>query len=119
SRDWSSDVCSSDLIDMDGAVERAMYRIAAQQAGALDQVVLGALAHDDGTQAQAVAATGLLDQDARQQAADAAKAVEHYVGALVARGGGALAGDFGQLLTDELVQGAAIAFGLELAHQLA
>jgi len=37
----------------------------------------------------------------------------------VARGGGALAGDFGQLLTHELVQGAAIAFGLELAHQLA
>jgi len=53
-------------IDMDGAVERAMYRITAQQAGTLDQVVLGALAHDDGPQAQAIAATGLLDQDARQ-----------------------------------------------------
>src|SRR5690606_40472399 len=48
------------------------------------QIVVSSLAHNDGTQAQAVAATGLFDQDAGQQATDTAKAVEHHVGALVA-----------------------------------
>src|SRR5690606_31603376 len=52
-------------------------RVAAQQRSALDDVIIRALADHDGTQAQAVAAT--LDENASQQAADAAKAVEHYV----------------------------------------
>jgi hypothetical protein len=46
------------FINGDGAVERAMNRVTTQQAGALDQVVLGAFADDDGAQTQAVAATG-------------------------------------------------------------
>ena len=70
------------LIDGDGAIERTMHRVATQQAGTLDQVIAGALAHDDGTQTQAVATTGFLDQDARQQTADTTEAIENHVGAL-------------------------------------
>src|SRR5690606_8198537 len=106
-------------VDMDGAVERTMYRIAAQQAGALDQVIVGALAHDDGAQAQAVAATGLLDQDTCQQATNTAEAVEHHVSAFVTGSGGALVRHFGELFANELLECTAIAFGLELAYQLA
>ena len=58
-----------------------MHRVAAQQARALDDVVVRALAHDDGAQAQALAATGVFDQDAGQQPPDAAEAVQHNVGA--------------------------------------
>ena len=67
------------LVDGDGAVEGAVHRVAAQQAGALDQVVVAALAHHDGAQPQLFAAAGVLDQDAGQQAADAAEAVEHDI----------------------------------------
>ena len=65
------------LINGDRAFEAAVDRVAAQQRSALDDVIIRALADHDGTQAQAVAAT--LDENASQQAADAAKAVEHYV----------------------------------------
>ena len=106
------------FIDGDGAVERTMHRVATQQAGALGQVVLGALAHHDGAQAQAVAATGLLDQDTRQQATDTTEAVQHYVSAL-ARRGVLLAHDIGQLFANELFGGAAIALGFEFDSQLA
>uniref|UniRef100_A0A0N4ZIW0 NAD-specific glutamate dehydrogenase n=1 Tax=Parastrongyloides trichosuri TaxID=131310 RepID=A0A0N4ZIW0_PARTI len=67
------------FVDGDGAIERTVHRVATQQAGTLDQVVLGALAHNDGTQAQAVAAARVIDDDAGEQAADAAEAVEHDV----------------------------------------
>ena len=64
----------------DGAVERTMHGITAQQAGTLFQVVFGAaLTNHDGTKAQVVTATGLLDQDAGQQTADTAKAVKDNV----------------------------------------
>ncbi|MNZ78869.1 hypothetical protein D3C78_974590 [compost metagenome] len=95
-----------------------MHRVAAQQAGTLDQVVVGALADDDGAQAQAVAATGLLDQDARQQAADAAEAVQDDVGAF-AGVAVLLADHIGQLVLGELLDAAAITFGLELGDHLA
>ncbi|MOA03247.1 hypothetical protein D3C78_1227390 [compost metagenome] len=95
-----------------------MHRVATQQAGTLDQIVLGALAHDDGTQAQAVAAAGLLDHDARQQAADATEAVEHHVGALALLAT-LLANHLGQLFADELLDAAAVAFLLELDRHAA
>ena len=69
------------LVDGDRAGEGAVDRVAAQQAGALGQVVVGALAHDDGAQAQAVTGAGVLDEDAREQTADTAEAVEDDVGA--------------------------------------
>ena len=68
------------LVDLDRSGERAVHRVAAQQARALDEVVVAALAHDDRAQAQAVAATGVRDQDAGEQPPDAAEAVEHDVG---------------------------------------
>ncbi|KWV86771.1 hypothetical protein PFLmoz3_03508 [Pseudomonas fluorescens] len=106
------------FVNGDGAIERAVYRIATQQAGALGQVVLGAFAHHDGTQAQAVAATGFLDQDARQQAADTAKAVQHHIGAF-AGGSVLLANHIGHFFTHELLGGAASAFFAEFVGQLA
>ena len=74
------------------------------------------LADHDGAQPQAVAAAGLLDQDAGQQPADAAEAVEDDVGAgaVVAA---ALADDLGQFLAEELFQGGAIALCLVLLGQ--
>ncbi len=107
------------FIDGDGAIERTMHRVATQQAGALDQIVVGALAHDDGAQAQAVATTGLLDQDARQQPADAAEAVQHDVSALVPGSRVTLVGDLGQLFAHELLEAAAVAGILVLGDQLA
>ncbi|MOA24557.1 hypothetical protein D3C78_1452380 [compost metagenome] len=95
-----------------------MHRVTTQQAGALDQVVLGALADNDGAQAQAVATTGFLDQDARQQTADTTEAVEDNVGAFAGRCV-LLANHVGQFFTDELLGGTAIAFGLEFGRQLA
>ncbi|MNX73326.1 hypothetical protein D3C86_1047190 [compost metagenome] len=106
------------FIDSDGAIERAMDRVAAQQAGTFDQVVLGALADHDGAQTQAVATTGFLDQDARQQTADTTEAVEDNVGAF-AGGSVLLANHVGQFFTDELLGSTAIAFGLEFGRQLA
>ncbi len=95
-----------------------MNRVTAQQAGALDQVVFRALADHDGAQTQAVATTGLLDQDPRQQATDTTETVQHDIGAL-AWAGALLTHYTGQFFTNELLWRAAIAFGLELHGQLA
>ena len=67
------------LVDGDRALELAVDRVAAQQRGALDEVLLAALADDDGAQPQAVAGAGLLDEQAGDEAADAAEAVEDDV----------------------------------------
>src|SRR5690606_35850451 len=67
------------FINGDGALEGAVHRVPAQQAGPLGQVVRGALAHHDRAQAQTIAGAGLLYHDARQQAADAPEAVEHHI----------------------------------------
>ncbi len=103
-------------VDVDGAFERTMDRIAAQQAGALDQIVISPLAHDNGTQTQAIAAARLFNQDAGEQATDTTETIEHDVGALVDAGGVALASDFSQLVTHELVKAATVPLGLELPH---
>jgi hypothetical protein len=64
----------------DGAAERPVHRVAPQQARTLVEIVRAiALADHDGAQPQHIAAAGLLDQDAGQQPADAAEAVEHHV----------------------------------------
>ncbi len=82
------------LVDGDRALELAVDGVAAQQGGALHDVLPGALAYDDGAQAQAVARPGLLDEQPGQEAADAAEAVEDHVPRLaalrlvVARGAG-------------------------------
>ncbi|MNU62717.1 hypothetical protein D3C71_519540 [compost metagenome] len=73
-------------IHLDGAVEGAVHRVTAQQAGPLLEIPLAAATHDDGAQPQGVGGAGALDQQPGQQAADAAKAVEHHVG----RGGHAV-----------------------------
>ena len=106
------------FIDHDGAIERAMYRVTTQQAGTLDQIVVGAFAHDDGTQAQAVATTGFFDQDARQQTTDTTEAVQHNVSAFTCRSI-LLTHYIGQFFAYKLLSRAAIAFGLELHGQLA
>src|SRR5690606_36362670 len=80
------------------------------------QVVVGTLAHHDGAQAQAVAATGLLDEDARQQTTDATETVEHHVGAFALLA--ALVGQAVQLFAHEGGQIGATG-GLELGDQLA
>ncbi len=67
-------------IHLDGAVEGAVHRIAAQQAGTLLQIPVATAAHHDGAQAQGVGGAGALDEQTGQQAADAAEAVEHHVG---------------------------------------
>ena len=95
-----------------------MYRVATQQAGALGQVVLGAFAHNDGTQAQAVATTGFFDQDARQQAADTTEAVQHNVGAFTGSGV-LLTYHVSHFFTHELLGGTASAFFAEFVGQLA
>src|SRR5690606_10408232 len=93
------------LIDTDGAVERAVYGIALQQAGAFHQVVIGlALAHDDRTQTQRIAAAGFFDQQTRHQAADAAEAEQHDILRL-ADEFGVDADQVGNLLTHEIVNG--------------
>ncbi|MNS73778.1 hypothetical protein D3C72_1072290 [compost metagenome] len=106
------------FVDGNGAVERTMDRIATQQAGALGQVVVGAFAHDDGAQTQAVATTGFLDQDARQQAADTTEAVKHNVGAFTCRSV-LLTNNVGHFFTHELLGATAVAFQLEFVRQLA
>ncbi len=107
------------FVDCDGAIERTMHRVATQQAGTLDQIVVRALAHDDGTQAQAVATTGFLDQDTRQQTPDTAETVENHVSAFVTRCGVTLVGHLSQLFTDELLEIATVARFLVLGDQLA
>jgi len=67
------------LVALDAAAEGAVDRVAPQQAGALGEIVVAALAHDDGLEPEAVATAGLARQDAGHQATDAAKAVEHDV----------------------------------------
>ena len=69
-------------IHLDGAVEGAVHRVAAQQAGAFFQIPVATTAYHDGAQAQRIGGAGTLDQQAGQQAADAAKAVEYHVGRL-------------------------------------
>ena len=100
-------------VHLDGAFEGAVDRVAAQQAGALGEVVVRTAAHHDGAQAQAVAAAGLFDQEAGQEPADAAEAVEDDVGAgaVVAA---ALADNLGEFLAEELIQGGAVALGAVL-----
>ncbi|MCY1433591.1 hypothetical protein D9M71_496240 [compost metagenome] len=106
------------FVDSDGAIERTMHRVTTQQAGALDQVIGSTFAHDDGTQAQAVATTGFFDQDARQQTADTTKAIQHDISTLAGRGV-LLANHVGQLFAYELLGSTAVAFLLELVGQLA
>ncbi len=105
-------------VDMNDAVERTMHRVATQQAGTLDQVVAGTLAHYHGAQAQTIAATSLFDQDACQQTADTTKTVEHDVGTLACTDI-LLADNAAQFFTYESFGAATIAFGLELDRQLA
>ncbi|MNG70647.1 hypothetical protein D3C79_290400 [compost metagenome] len=106
------------FVDGDGAIERAVHRVTAQQAGTLDQIVLGAFAHDDGAQTQAVATTGFFDQDARQQTADTTEAVQHNVSAFTC-GSVLLANHVSHFFTNELLGAAAIAFVTEFERQLA
>ena len=68
------------LVDGDGAGERAVHRVARQQAGALDEVVVGSAAHDDRAQPQPVPVAGVADQDAGEEATDAAEPVQHDIG---------------------------------------
>ena len=104
------------LVHADGAFEGAVDGVAAQQAGALGEVVVRAAAHHDGAQAQAVAAACLFDEEAGQEPADPAEAVKHNVGA-GAVVGAALAHDLGQFGAEELFQGGAVALCLELLVQ--
>ena len=68
------------LVDGDRPGEPTVHGVAQQQGCALDEVVLGAAADDDGAQTQAAASAGVGDEDAGEQAPDAAEAVEHDVG---------------------------------------
>ena len=92
------------LVDGDRAGEGAVDRVATQQARALDEVVLRALAHDDCAQPQAVAATGVLDEQPGEEPADPAEPVEDDVGALL-RVLAAPADDVGQLGAQEVLEG--------------
>ena len=93
-----------------------MDRVAAQQAGPLGEVVVRSAAHHDGAQPQAVAAAGLFNEEAGQEAPDPAEAVKHHVGAgaVVAA---ALAHHVGELCTEEFLQRCPGAFLLELLVQ--
>ncbi len=93
-----------------------MDRVAAQQAGALGEVVVRTAADHDRAQAQAVPAAGLFDQEAGQEPADAAEAVEDDVGAgaVVAA---ALAHNLGEFLAEELIQRGAVALGAVLLRE--
>src|SRR5699024_5667114 len=89
------------LVDDDRAVELPVHGVATQQGGALDDVLaaLAAAAHDDRTQAQTGAA-GAVDEDAGQEAADPAEAVEDDVARAGVRGRGG-AHDLGELLRQD------------------
>src|SRR5699024_1795491 len=93
------------LVDPNGAVEAAMDGVAAQQGGTLLQVVLGVLTDDDGTQARAGLLGALGEQNAGQEAADAAEAVEDDVGGRAVTAG---ADDVGELLLEELIDGGSV-----------
>ena len=91
------------LVDGDGALERPVHGVPSQQAGPLDDVVGGPAAHDDGAQSQALAAAGVLDQDAGEETSDPAEPVEHDIGAR-ARVGALQTDDVGQFLAQEVVE---------------
>ena len=87
------------FVDFDGAVEGAVDGVATQQACAFLQVVVAVFAYDDGAEVDA-ASVGLLgEQDAGEQAADAAEAVEddvYFVG-----GGDGCVDDVGEFFAEE------------------
>src|SRR5699024_8456673 len=68
------------LVDGDRPVELPVHGVAAQERGPLDDVraTAAAAAHDDRAQAQSRAA-GAVDEDAGQEAADPAEAVQDHV----------------------------------------
>ena len=67
------------LIDPNGAFESAVNRIPAQQISPFRQIIIRALAHDDGTQTQLISTAGLLYQEPRQETANPSEAVQHDV----------------------------------------
>src|SRR5699024_7317530 len=69
------------LVDGDGPVEGAVDGDAPQQTGPLDEVVVGAPAHDDRAQPQSVPGAGGLHADAGEQAADTPEPAEADVSA--------------------------------------
>ncbi|MCY1219259.1 hypothetical protein D9M72_312270 [compost metagenome] len=93
-----------------------MDRVPAEQAGTLGEVVVRAAADHDGPEPEAVAAAGLFNEEAREQAADAAEAIEHDVGAgaVVAA---ALPDDVGEFGAQEFIQACTVGLGLELLVQ--
>ena len=98
-----------------------MHRVPPQQGGPLQQVIGTAAPHDDGPQAQLMAAAGLFDQQPRHQPTDAPKAVQHNV--LGPLQGGHMAADDLRAFAPHEGQGIdAVALGLlheaggELAH---
>jgi hypothetical protein len=106
------------FVALDAAAEGAVDRVAPQQAGALGQIVLAALAHDDGLEAEAVAAAGLARQDAGHQPPDAAEPVEHDVLGLRAHRGLA-GGDRGEILARELREVAPVALVAVVGEEVA
>ena len=106
------------LINGDDAVERPVDRVAAQQTGALEEVIRGTLPHDGGLEAEFLAAAGLLDEDAGQQAADAAEPVEDDVLRFI-QDGAHTGVDAGQFPAHVGFRGQAAAFGAEVEGQLA
>ena len=105
------------LIHLNNALEGAVNRVALQQGGALNQILITVLTHHHSAQVQARTQRrgGTLQQDAGQQAANTTEAVQHNVlllrlVTLVVHGGTQLLGQpHGQLggasLTVCLVQG--------------
>src|SRR5699024_4633279 len=75
------------FIHFDGAVECAMDGIAAQQGSTLVNVLITLLAHDDSAQTDTTIGSLAGNKNACEQAADAAKAVEHNITGFVLRGG--------------------------------
>ena len=89
------------FINGDAALEGTVHRVATQQAGPLFQIILAAT-HHDGAQAQQVTAAGLLDHDARQQAADTPEAIQDDVLRVAAHAAFDVAtDDVGQLTLEE------------------
>ena len=67
------------FVDPERAQKSPVHRIAPQQAGAFDEIVVRGLAYDDGFEAQLVAAPGLLDEQSRDQSTDAPETEQHYI----------------------------------------
>ena len=89
------------LVDGDRAVERTVDGVAAQEGGALDDVAVALLTDHDAAQTHAVVSGLASDEDAGEQAADAAEAVEHDIDRLLL---GVLANDVGEGGLDESTQ---------------